>query len=115
MSMSEATLKTGDTGRALAATLRYADGQAIDLTGCTVVFAMRQASASYAAVYAAATVDTDPTSGKVTFDGWGSSDLDTAGAYLAEFVVTDSSGGEITVPSDGYLPVRILPGIDEQP
>ena len=115
MSMSEATLKTGDTGRTLAATLRYDDGQAIDLTGCTVVFAMRQASATYAAVYAAADIDDDPTSGKVTFDGWGSGDLDDAGSYVAEFVITDSSAKETTVPSDGYLSVRILAGIDQAP
>lgn len=114
-SMSEATLKTGDTGRTLAATLRYDDGTVIDLTGCTVTFAMRAASAVYASVYAAADVDADPTTGRVTFDGWSSGDLDTAGSYVAEFVVTDSSGGEITVPSDGYLTVRILAGIDQDP
>ena len=111
----DASIKTGDTGRTLATTLRYSDGTAIDLTGCTVTFAMRPASAQYATVHAAATVDDDPTSGRVTFDGWAAGDLDTAGSYVAEFVITDSSGAEITVPSDGYRIVRILAGIDQAP
>lgn len=115
MSTTEATLKTGDTGRVLGAVLRYSDGDPIDLTGCTVIFAMRLTTGVYADVYADATVDADPTSGAVTFDDWPAGSLDDAGVYVAEFVITDTGGGETTVPSDGYLTVRLLAGIDQAP
>lgn len=111
----EATLKTGDYGRVLATTLKDDTGKAQDLTGRTVTFAMRQASATYASVHAAATVDADPTTGKVTFSAWPAGSLDTAGTYVAEFVVTDSSSKDVTFPSAGFRTVRILAGIDQDP
>lgn len=110
---TEATLKTGDDGRTLGATLKYADGTVIDLTGATVEFRMRPAGASTNAATAsgAATVDADPTTGVVTFDGWEAGDLDTAGGYYAEFHITDSSGNQVVVPSAGYLTIKITQAI----
>jgi hypothetical protein len=112
---TEATMKTGDTGRVLEAHLTYDDGTAIDLTGCTVEFRMRPETGTYATVAAAADVVSPATGGVVRFDGWSAGDIDEAGVFVVEFKVVDTDENVVTVPSDGYLALRIRPGIDEDP
>lgn len=109
-----ATLKTGDTGRVLAATLSYADGDPINLTGCDVTFHMRPRLDTYASVSIEADI-VSAAAGTVTVGGWAEGDIDEPGAYLAEFEITDSSETVVTVPSHGYLAVTISAAIRDEP
>lgn len=100
------TLKENDTKPILTAVLQYADGTALDLTGASVYFVMRDRH-GIVKVMGNATILV-PASGKVEYQ-WQKGDTDTEGPYEAEFVVMYPDGFVQTVPSDGYLAVRVLP------
>lgn len=102
-------IKQNDTSPALQATLKDASGTAIDLSGSTVRFHMRQVGATSAKVDAAATVsDAD---GGVIYYQWSASDTDTIGSFEAEFEVT-FSGGEIeSFPNNRFIQVEITDDI----
>ena len=42
---------------------------------------------------------------------WADGDLDTAGDYIAEFSI-EYPDGTLTVPSDGYIGIRVYPDVD---
>lgn len=98
-------IKQDDTSPELQATLKDADGTAIDLTGATVRFHMRQSGSTTAKVDAAATVVT-AASGIVKYT-WSAADTDTEGRFEGEFEVTYADGSIETVPNTGYIPIRI--------
>lgn len=100
------TLKEFDRQPVLSAILQFADGSALNLTGATVYFVMRDRHGNVRAV-GNATV-TVPTAGKVEYQ-WQEGDTDVEGLYDAEFVVVYSNGLRQTVPSDSYLGIRVLP------
>ena len=109
--MPDATLKTGDTRPPLEATLTV-DGTAVDLTGATVRFRMRNRATDSLAIDASATV-VDAAGGVVVYE-WAAGDLNSAGGYAAEFAV-DFSGatgaafdGDQTFPNDRSLSIRVL-------
>lgn len=109
--MADFTLKRGDTAPSLQAILRDKDGQPVDLTSSSVQFVMRAVGAvtnSAPAVSAGMTVATDQATnaGQVTYD-WQVGDTSTAGAYVAEFVVTWPSGREQTFPTVGFVSIQI--------
>lgn len=101
-------IKDGATEPALVATLRDDDGNAVDLTGASVDFRMKQASADTRQVDASCVV-TDADQGEVTYE-WSDTDTDTVGHYNAEFAVDYSGGSDYDeyFPSDEYLSIRVM-------
>lgn len=110
-STSTFTLKRGDTAPALQVTLLDATGAAIDVTGATIAFHMklRQHAANNAVpLVVDGSVDlVDASNGVVSYQ-WGSSDTDETGDFVGEFVVTFADSTVRTVPSPGYIPIRIV-------
>ena len=102
-------IKQNDTSPALQATLKDSTGTAVDLSGATVRFHMRQIGATSAKVDAAATVsDAD---GGVVYYSWAAADTDTVGSFEAEFEVT-FTGGEIeSFPNNRFIQVEITDDI----
>lgn len=98
--MSDFFLKVGDRLPLFRVTLKDGNGDAVDLTGCTVAFSMReQGSATKKITAAAATVIT-AASGIVEYT-WAALDVDAAGTYLCEWRVTTGAGKVQTIPNDG--------------
>ncbi len=90
----------------LDATLKNADGSAVNLTGAAVTFHMRKRGATTAKVDAATTI-VDAVAGTVRYS-WAADDTDTEGMYDAEFEVVDSAGEIQTFPGTGYLVVEVV-------
>lgn len=89
--------KQGDTARALAVILENSAGVAQDLTGATVVFAMRLKGGATKIAAGACTI-TSAATGACEYR-WSTGDVDTAGVYEAEFVATLSGGKQVTFPA----------------
>lgn len=81
---------------------------AIDLTGCTVKFLMRD-KAKTVKVNAAATV-VSAEAGTVSY-AWGADDLDTVGVYSIEWQITYPGSLTLTVPAAGYDKIRVVDDI----
>lgn len=103
------TMKQNDRLPSLSVTAVQSDGTAYDLTGATVVFNMRAADTGTIKINRSAAVLVSGPNGQVRYD-WNSSDLDTNGDYLAEFEAT-ISGRKLTIPTNGYIPVRVIDDI----
>jgi len=102
-------IKQNDTSPAMLATLQDADANAINLTGTTVRFHMRQIGSKQILVDAPAVVVT-PLEGLVRYD-WIAADTANIGAYQAEFEVTYGDQTIETFPNDGYIRVEIIDDI----
>lgn len=112
--MSSFSIKKGDRLPLLTATLKQRVGTAtetaIDLTGATVLFLMRNASTEAVKVNAAATV-VSAAAGTVSY-AWASADTDTVGQYEAEWEITyTASGKKLTVPNSGFDRVLVYEDI----
>lgn len=103
------TMKQNDRLPSLAVTAVQSDGTAYDLTGATVVFNMRAADTGTIKVNRSSATLVSGPAGTLRYD-WGASDLDTVGDYLAEFEAT-ISGRKLTIPTNGYIPVRVVDDI----
>jgi hypothetical protein len=104
------TIKQGDTIPPLLATLYDETGTALDLTGGSVRFHMRQEGRSTPKVDAAAVI-VDAPNGIVRYD-WDSGGADTDVAsddWQGEFEVTTQGGDIVTCPNDDYIPIIIKP------
>lgn len=102
-------IKQNDTSPALQATLKNASDEAVNLTGCSVRFHMRQVGETTAKVDAAATI-ASPLAGTVYYN-WSASDTDTIGSFEAEFEVT-YIGSEIeSFPNNRFISVEITDDI----
>ena len=99
------SIKRNDRLPAIEATLE-ADGEAMDLTDCTVTFIMTRVGDTSATVSAEADV-VSATDGTVSYS-WGATDTETAGLYRAEFEVEDEDGLKRTFPADDYLYVNVV-------
>lgn len=102
------SIKKGDTSPALRATLRYDDCSAVNLTGASVRFHMRQVGSTQVLIDAAAVVVS--VAGVVEYR-WTSLNTAAVGAYEAEFEVTYADGKIETFPSDGFISVEIVEAI----
>lgn len=101
-------LKQGDTLPELAALLYDHLGVAVNLTGSDVTFAMVREDGRRAPVQDLATVVSAST-GSVKYS-WTAADTAEPGRYRGEFKVRVISSGAISsYPSDGYIPITILP------
>lgn len=101
--------KQGDRLPSLSVTAVQSDGTAYDLSGATVVFNMRTADTNTVKVNRASATLVSGPNGQVRYD-WQSTDLDTVGEYLGEFEAT-ISGRKLTIPTNGYIPIRVLDDI----
>ena len=105
-------MKSGDTAPDVKATLKDADGNAVDLAGASVKFVLAtKASPRTVKVDATASVDqvsdgTDGSKGKVSY-AWLAGDTDSPGSYVAEFEVVYSDGEVQTFPTQGYVDCTI--------
>lgn len=102
--MPTMTWKRGDTGP-VTATLLDRAGTAVNLTGATVKFLLRNAAGGPLTIDREIDVDT-PASGVVSIDRT-TTDTATAGHFRGEFEVTYSGGDVETFPEVGYLDVMI--------
>ncbi len=94
-------IKKGDTAPPLRVFLRQKDGTPIPLGTATVKFHMGNGKV------ASGSVDViDVSTAKVEYV-WQTADTDTAGSFNGEFEITDG-GKDQTVPSNGYILIRIL-------
>lgn len=106
--METFSIKRGDTAPALGAILKDGD-TAVDLTGKTVEFVLRQLICvdgvlkDGPVVISGPAVVVDAPTGDVRYD-WSAGDTDVEGQYRAEFKVF-SGGRHTTYPDVGYIPV----------
>ena len=98
-------IKQNDTSPALLATLKDFSGDAINLTGASVLFHMKDLSGTVK-ISQAMTI-TNATLGLVRYD-WQVGDTDTVGTYYVEFQVTYSDGSVETFPNNGNKVVSVV-------
>lgn len=103
------TIKQSDTSPALQATLKDADGIAINLNGCTVQFHMKSLSGVVVIDQPMTVVNA---SGGIVKYNWTSLDTSTSGAYYAEFEVTYSDLSVETFPNTGSIAIVITPELN---
>lgn len=103
--MADFSIKQDDTKPTITATLTNGAGTAIDLTGATVKFRMRETGSTALKVDAAATI-VSAAAGTVSYQ-WVSGDTDTAGRYLAEWEITFAGGARQTVPSNRFNVISV--------
>ena len=102
---ADLSIRQGDTAPAVTVAVTGADGLALDLTGTTCRFLMRELNATTPAVDAAMTL-THPATGVATYT-WAAGDTDVAGIYMAEVRVALIDGTFYTYPNDGYLTIAV--------
>lgn len=102
---NEFYIKQNDTSPSLAAILRDANGDAIDLTGATVVYSM-QDKYSQILVNEQPVVITDAVNGTVRYD-WQAGDTVEVGELRGEFEVTFNNGRIQTFPNAGHITINV--------
>ena len=104
--MNTFKIKKGDLNPALAVTLQYANGNAIDLTGGSVWFNM--GNTDYTAYMSGICVITGSTLGQVEYRWNGTSDTVASGTFYGEFELQNiTAGSRMTLPSDHSLKVEV--------
>ena len=101
--MADFNIKQGDTDPDIVATLKDADGTAINLTGATVKFHMSQKGRS---VVNAEAIVVDAAAGEVKYS-WAAADTATTGPFDIEWEITKSGGQIETVPNSTNDTVEI--------
>ena len=98
-------IKKNDTNPALAVTLQYANGNAIDLTNGSVWFNMGN-SLTYAPYVSGACVITDATNGLCEYRWSGSVDTGSVGTFYGEFEI-QWTGSKMTLPNNHNLKIEV--------
>ena len=99
-------IKRNDTAPAFTATLRDAAGVAVNLTGATVRFLMRNPRTRTLKVAAAMTI-LDATAGRVSY-AWQTGDTDEAATYQVEVEVTFGDGTIETFPNGEHHELQVI-------
>lgn len=107
--MQPILMKQGDRLPALNVTATTSGDIAYNLTGASVVFNMRNTQDGTVKVNRAAATLVDGAAGTLRYE-WGANDLDTVGLFECEFECT-ISGKRLSVPSNGFILVRVLDDI----
>lgn len=102
------TIKQGDTLPALNASLKDSSGNAVDLTGATILFRMRKVGAASLTVEAAAVV-VSASGGTVRYN-WQAGDTAVPGSYEAEFRCTLPAGIE-TIPNANNIAIEVVASV----
>ena len=102
----ETKIKQGDTAPAFTATLTDGAGAAINLTGATALFLMKNRKTRELVVSAAATI-TGATTGKVSY-AWAAGDTDIPGGYDVEIQITFSDSTIETFPNGDYHKLTVV-------
>ena len=116
--MADVWVKTFDTAPAVLATLKDANGAAVNIADATVAFSMREIGGTTSVIEGAeasndqVTDGSDGSKGKVSYP-WQEGDTDGAGGYHGEFEVTFQDGEVETFPNDGYITIAILDDLGE--
>jgi len=97
-------IKKNDTNPALAVTLQYNDGTAVDLTNGSVWFVM--GNKDYSVYTSGLSVITGSTAGTVEYRWLGSPDTQVPGIYWGEFEMI-WTGSKMTLPSDHSLQIQV--------
>lgn len=97
---------------ALLATIKDANGDAVDLTNATAVkFWLKNAQTGEVKINGAdATFQNPRTAGQVKYE-WDADDLDTPGEWEAEFKLTWPTSLPQTTPNDGRILVTVTAGV----
>jgi len=107
--MTRISIKANDTAIVFSDTLLLA-GAAYNLTGCSVLFALRpfvQSTRFSGSGFSAAATIVDAAAGTVSYSP--TAGFPTApGNYKQEWEVTRSDGAKLTFPSDGYNEIEML-------
>jgi len=99
-------IKKNDTTPALAVTLQYADGTAIDLNGGSVWFNMGNLN-NYSAYVSGPAVITGSTAGECEYRWTGVIDTGSVDTYWGEFEF-QKAGSILTLPVDHSLKVEVF-------
>lgn len=110
--MADVTIKAGDR-LTVRRQLQDGDGNGVDLTGATVMFAMSLIRGSRESVLAdeASLVDVEGEDGWVEFSSDETDDLadDGVQGYRGDFVATFAGGAEQTFPGDPDITINVRP------
>lgn len=101
-------IKQGDTSPSIKVALTDSDGTAINLTGCSVDFVMKDYN-NGVVLNEAMTIVT-PLQGIVQYD-WQEGDTDSSGTFYAEFKVTYTNLSVETFPNNSNTTVVIYPAL----
>lgn len=109
--MTDFFIKKGDTLPRIESTLKYSTGAAVNLTGASQVqFTYKHKQQSEVTIKTGTIIDA--TLGKVAYS-WQPGDTAIIGDYQAEWQITFSGGGILTIPNDGtFIEFRIVPSLD---
>lgn len=99
-------IKQNDTRPVLEIFLRDDKDRAVDITGATVVFHMRDSADNSAVVSSGSVTVVSAVNGRVSYS-WASANTATAMVAQGEFQVTFVSGDVETFPNDGYIKIVI--------
>ena len=99
-------IKRNDDNPSLDVALRDDRDRAVDLTGATIVFHMRNTADDTVKISGGSVSILSATRGEVRFT-FSTTNTDTAGNYEAEFQVTFVGGGVETFPNDSYIDIII--------
>lgn len=104
--MNTFKIKKNDTIPALAVTLQYANGTAIDLTGGSVWFNMGKSD--YTSYTSGICVITGSVAGTVEYRWVGTTDTGSPGTYWGEFELQNiTAGSRMTLPADHSLRIEV--------
>jgi hypothetical protein len=103
-------IKQNDTRPAITAILTDANDAAVNLTGATIAFSMREEPAGTVKLSAVSANVTDSEAGQVSYN-WASGNTDTATDYEAEFQVTFAGGAVQTFPGRNWIFVHVIDDI----
>jgi len=98
-------LKRGDTGPSLQGSIVDDEGNAVNITGASVQFHMRQRGSGSVKVDKPATIS-NASEGDVIYN-WEVEDTNEAGIFEIEWEVTFSDGTVETFPNQGFNVIRI--------
>lgn len=100
------SIKAGDTRPYIDVTVtQESDGSALNLTGASAAFSMKNKRTGAAKITDAVADIYDPSNGKVRYALTVAQA--TGGTYLGEFTITLSGGGIISIPHFGHIEIFI--------
>ena len=102
------TIKQNDTSRILYDTL-YVNSAVLNLSGSSVKLNLYDLNTQINAQYTASVVT--PASGSVSIQ-FPATEVATTGSFLAEWQVVFGDNTQLTVPTDGWILIRVIDDLD---